>query len=160
MAMFFLNCIYFIRCRKRLKERLGVPSEVQIGYQVHDDTISKTSSVTRTKYAAWPTINSRKFKSAAITLTDSFCLSIDTVYNYYLFCHSFICNSDSFPQVCHGSLLYLTVFVTGWVQSHPFWSVPSFFYRLFPLYVMLYHETPGCKLYFVYYFVRFETPAF
>ena len=42
---------YFISFRKTLKERLQIPPRVQIGYQLHDDSMAKTGSVTRNKFS-------------------------------------------------------------------------------------------------------------
>lgn len=36
---------------KTLKERLQIPPRVQLGYQLHDDSMSKTGSVTRNKWS-------------------------------------------------------------------------------------------------------------
>lgn len=47
------SCSQGVSCflsRNKLKERLGVPSRVTIGYEVHDDTITRKGSVARSKY--------------------------------------------------------------------------------------------------------------
>ncbi|XP_050394380.1 eukaryotic translation initiation factor 4E [Patella vulgata] len=35
---------------KKLKERLNIPTKISIGFQVHDDTISKSGSTTKNRY--------------------------------------------------------------------------------------------------------------
>ncbi|XP_064632570.1 eukaryotic translation initiation factor 4E-like [Lineus longissimus] len=39
-----------IKIGRKLKERLNVPHRLQIGYQVHNDTMSKAGSTTKTRY--------------------------------------------------------------------------------------------------------------
>ena len=45
------NPLFTSHFRKTLKERLGVPQRVTIGYEVHDDTISRKGSVAKNTYS-------------------------------------------------------------------------------------------------------------
>lgn len=49
---FDLLCLYFFWSRV-VKERLGVPPKVIIGYQSHADTATKSGSTTKNKFVAW-----------------------------------------------------------------------------------------------------------
>lgn len=54
ISMVVISChILLCCCRRKLKERLQIPSKLSIGYQLHDDSMAKTGSVTRNKYSLW-----------------------------------------------------------------------------------------------------------